>query len=81
MGSPPTDAQVGAQPLTMLDTPHPPPPTPYTPTRVQGGSSFSTHGGGLGSGGVVAAYTLVDLHADLGRWPSSYYSKQVGSPA
>ena len=36
-----------------------------------GGSTFS---GGAPS---LPPYTLADLHADITRWPASYYSKQV----
>ena len=46
----------------------------------QAGPSFATHGGGGGGGGgigMVASYSLTDLHADLNRWPAAYYSKQV----
>eukprot|EP00798_Chlamydomonas_sp_ICE-L_P020446 gene20446-27235_t len=36
--------------------------------------------GGYSGVGVVAPYTLQNMHADLSRWPASYYSKQGKEP-
>ncbi|GAX79377.1 hypothetical protein CEUSTIGMA_g6819.t1 [Chlamydomonas eustigma] len=42
----------------------------------QVGTAFSTHSSLSG----VSSYQLADLHADLNRWPATYYSKQGKEP-